>query len=322
MRFDWENFYSTEKIDSKRGTIRANGQYYVHDCDFDGINDNRAIDFYANSVDDKLLVEYSSFYNISSKDMGGALYLTGNGEFCLNRICGNNCYSKGKDYLQAHFCYISLSKSKNIMKVSSVSSCGIYKTGSCVCYFNFGKFEITKNNISFCKAFESSALCITNCFSPTICDSCRFKNNTSSEKIVIQYQTPQNLVQLSNCEILSNDAPMTVHLQSYTLTIENCTFVDNPKSPLFYSLGGKLIIVHCYLQNSCEAAEVSNNGIIESKSISTNFFDLNLADNFPILCNLIYKLNHKCLSPINFDFNPNHRCIPDAGTFLMIAFHA
>jgi hypothetical protein len=240
---------------------------HVSNCLFESITSgsNGGALFCSTSVT-YLLVESSSFISCKTSDSnGGAIYFknTNNGESVLYEVCGYDCYST-RTSSDGQFSYIYVNNgisSKNYVNYSSITRCVIDNSGSYyMLYHYYGNICCPSVNISMNKCYSRSGFygCPFSDSNSVTCSlsyssfadnvanwygciklwtsgakyeikSCNILRNTQGSLDTYGiFRTYGNTMILDSC-ILENKANCIFFIDSYTVTLSNCT-VDKTSS--------------------------------------------------------------------------------------------
>lgn len=278
--YAWDSFYNVSNHSSKGVYINTKGQYYINDCRFSNIANDKAINYLSSDSLNKLLVEDCTLKNISSLDSGGAIYFDNAGECCLHRLCASECLLTNTDYCKGHFCRITVSESpshRNYMKSSSISSCGVKDIGFSNLIFQYGDAQFSKNNVSKCISQYTCGVYIVRANNES-CEFCLFENCNSSLGNAIQFEVCQSAARVHHCELLHVVSSMTFTVYKSHLNIENCTLIDSPRYPMFHADSGTIIVIRCYFKDSSKSTQAVEGGSVDTNLMNTATFDLNLVD--------------------------------------------
>ncbi|EAY06923.1 hypothetical protein TVAG_057170 [Trichomonas vaginalis G3] len=231
---------------SNNETISGTGNYYIHHAIFSFHYRNTAISLDSKS---KVLLETCTFYNNSSTQSGGSIYIK-ESECVLIHIC-ISLSSTILDYNWGCAYYIQSvenSNNKNYAFECSVSKCnGRYAS---LCH-EYGFIQISNMNTSYHKIPRVAAYGITETEGTIIVKFATASNTTSSEYCGIAHFA--RTVTITKCNYLSNvcKGSDSVIINCYYFSIctySNCSFIDNKGNYLFSSKPN--IVDNCYFNEN------------------------------------------------------------------------
>ena len=246
----WDDFFEGKTINEEHNEsskfITLSGNAHVHNCIFS----NMFYDGKGSCVNKDsgaeicLLIEWSSFTNCSSTNIGGAICFRYNGEAVLQFVCSVNC-STTKD---GQLCFITVSNietNKNFIIDSTITSTNTqgdytldHQRGKMVCY---------GTNVSNNKVSGISGLYIAN---PTVSSSVAyssFRNNNSSTSCIRMNRFENKITDtnvIDNDQISDLRGYGIIQASSSDLTMIHCSIYGNtPGNKVFSS---DYVTIKCY----------------------------------------------------------------------------
>jgi len=210
-------FINSRSSNQNGGALYLNLAYTVSDCMFIScsaeLSSGGAI-YISNSDGSQFLLAGSLFYNCSSKNNGGAVYLDNQNRVQIERICFSNCYTKTTSSRGVCIFHSMASTTSNqIINIESVSSsnCGKTNYGDGMLYLLRGQQRISNNNYSSCNGYYNAIFNIQpygsiNIHFNTISQS----SSSQSACITIQSLSTAPMASISFCNIIGNSVSNSI----------------------------------------------------------------------------------------------------------------
>jgi len=181
-----------------------------------------------------LQIRNSMFFRCTSSNYGGAIYFISENS-SIKDVCAYKCTAN-----YYHFAYLDASKHNHVEHLS-MSLCSNSTSGSYPLYMKHGISSLINTNISFCKSFQDSGICIVSPFN-FASSHCNFYRNEVSNSICIYFQSNNSKMSYSN--IINNNSPY-----SYGI--------------IFITEGGSPILLECVFHMNANTLIYLNSGSIE-----------------------------------------------------------
>lgn len=227
-------------------------------------------------------VQFSTFYNCSSNQKGGAIFFVSLN--CnLRMICANKCYA-GTNY---HFSLLKASIDCQIDYIS-LSSCSYQTKGNSPMALELGNQFMDNCNDSMNNAVQVSGIEITN---PTsfLANYCTFSINNASQYVCIWFWNNPGKIKYSN--INNNNSPSghgIIYSYGGFPKMQYCIF-DSNQNTLFSTVSGLLEVSDCSISHiglifTYTPVTTSNSSIDKKPTYQIEFFSSRycIADN-PII---------------------------------------
>jgi hypothetical protein len=230
-----------------------------------------------------LLVESSSFFSCKTSNLhGGAIYISGNGQCVLHKVCGYDCSSTntGSSSAQGQFAWITVNNagsSKSYLSFSSIVRCVNQNSNSrfTVCYDN-GKIYCPSINVSMNKCQLYSGIYIDPYDDPNVFTSLTYSSltdNTATGYICIYLESGNVKYELKSCNILRNTQGSlgsygTIYALQKTMIDDSC-ILENKATYIFYA-SSTITLTNCTVDS------ISKTGNVIIQSTATKSFILAL----------------------------------------------
>jgi hypothetical protein len=318
-RTEWNDYFygtSPTKYSSQLFTSRqtpSNTYVYISNCLFRSFTSgNTGGALYLGSTT-YLLIESTSFFSCkTSSGSGGAIYFSySSGQCVFNEVCGYDCCTTGGCY---NFAYIGVNNgvsSKNYVNYSSIIRC-INPTTSCLCNplrLENGKICCPSVNISMNKVCHfSGIMCYPYGDSNTVTCSLTyttFADNIANSYTCIYLGIYSAKYEIKSCNILRNTQSSSSYGTICTygkLMIEYSCILGNTANYIFY------IESYTITLSNCTVDSTSNNGYLTTQNTVTKSFILALNHMSTRNCNSEYD-SVGTLAPIIQTPSPSKRQI-------------
>ena len=244
LKSEWNDFFKDTTPDKNYTVNNQHTQInvdfnkvYIISCSFVKIKDSKssggAIWFSTISNYSQMLIEESVFFDCHTISSGGAIYMSNDGSFAINKCCSNFCYSLGI-YSNGQFTYIAGESSK-------IFECSIINSNPETNLFASSTIYHSNRNITINTINLSQNKCYTtplgNLQSESECfiSFCSFKNNTGTI-IGIYFSSSQSPTTMTSTNLILNTIEQNGLISSSgELTIKGCTILNNNANLIFQS---------------------------------------------------------------------------------------
>ena len=329
IRLAWDDIWpdDLEGIDytGNKGKFTPTGDnsVYVKNAHFEKLSSGAII--FSSNDNSKLLVEFSTFLDVTNNITRGAISMENGGESVINKVCALRCYSAydGTEWTYGMFIHAYLSHDptkKNDIVDSSVCSCKEEKRYSFgTLDFRYANNSINSVNLTdnVCKWFPAISVSPEQNEKETCTiEYCTIRNNFATAYTIIDQDTSNAIIKIANTNMIecSQGTPSygIINVDGHT-TIVHCTLLNNdPNYRWFFARTtdggiGQITVIDCTIDVSLDALNTSGTVILESITPTD--------DGKSFINALKHTENEYCLAQFDFvgsltpDFGfPNNLC--------------